>query len=70
MRNFMKNVQVPAWVLKELLNYAKPALDQECDELGKAGHAGSEHRQVELLAVQLAETAINGVDTTSPAPVI
>lgn len=62
-------VQVPAWVVKELLHYAKPALQQDCDALGMAGHAGSEHRQIELQAVDIAEQAIANVDTTSPEPV-
>lgn len=61
-------VQLPGWVVKELLHYAKPALDQECENLGKIGHAGSEQRQIELRAVELAEESLEGVDTTSPEP--
>ena len=59
-------VTVPAWALKELLGYAKPALLKECDEMGKAGHAGSEQRQNELEAVEIAEAAIVGKNTASP----
>lgn len=52
---------IPAWVLKELLHYAKPALEAECDALGKAGHLASEQRQSEIEAVDLAEAELNRV---------
>lgn len=63
----MQTVTLPAWALKELLHYAKPALEAECAALGQAGHSASEHRQNEMEAVRLAEERLIDADTSAPA---
>lgn len=55
-------LEVSASTLRVLLSYAEPALEKECDELGKAGQAASEYRQAELEAIAAAKRALSCAD--------
>lgn len=63
-----ENVTVLGWVLSSLAESAAAHLARVGGEMGKAGHAASEHLQVELHAVDLATQALVGVKLSPPDP--